>query len=102
DDEDLLQDAFAEEARILVADDNSDMRDYVRRLLEPHWQIRTVADGREALEAALADPPDLLIADVMMPGMDGFELVQALRADETGRDIPVILLSARAGEEARL
>lgn len=102
DDEDLLQDAFAEEARILVADDNSDMRDYVRRLLEPHWQIRTAADGREALEAALADPPDLLIADVMMPGMDGFELVQALRADEAGRDIPVILLSARAGEEARL
>ena len=60
-----------------------------------------MADGSEALAEALADPPDLVLTDVMMPGLDGFELLAALRADERTRNVPVILLSARAGEEAR-
>ncbi|MGY1638234.1 SpoIIE family protein phosphatase [Geodermatophilus sp. SYSU D00742] len=86
--------------RVLVADDNADMRAYVVRLLAPRYAVRAVADGRRALEAALADPPDLVVSDVMMPEMDGVELLAALRADARTARIPVVLLSARAGEEA--
>ncbi|MGY1822508.1 SpoIIE family protein phosphatase [Geodermatophilus sp. SYSU D00079] len=86
--------------RVLVADDNADMRAYVVRLLAPRYAVRAVADGRQALEAALADPPDLVVSDVMMPGLDGVELLAALRADPRTARVPVVLLSARAGEEA--
>jgi signal transduction histidine kinase len=89
-------------ARILVADDNADMREYVSRLLREHWTVEAVADGRAALEAARARTPDLVLTDVMMPGLDGFELLRALRADPRTSTVPVILLSARAGEEARV
>jgi signal transduction histidine kinase len=89
-------------ARILVADDNSDMREYVARLLRGHGHHVTVAaDGRAALDIALANPPDLVLTDVMMPEMNGFELLAALRRNGSTADTPVILLSARAGEEAR-
>jgi PAS domain S-box-containing protein len=94
--------AGAPAARILVADDNADMREYVKRLLGAHWVVETLADGRAALERALAEPPDLLLSDVMMPGLDGFALLKALRSDPRTRDLPIILLSARAGEEARV
>jgi PAS domain S-box-containing protein len=89
-------------ARILWADDNADMREYVRRLLGRHHEVEAVADGLSALEAARARPPDLVLTDVMMPGLDGFALLRELRADERLRTVPVILLSARAGEEARV
>jgi signal transduction histidine kinase/DNA-binding response OmpR family regulator len=88
--------------RIVLADDNADMRDYVLRLLGEGWRVDAVADGTRALETVMRDPPDLLIADVMMPGLDGFALLQAVRSSERTRTLPVILLSARAGEEARL
>jgi signal transduction histidine kinase len=87
-------------ARVLVADDNEDMRRHVRRLLESRFDVVIVPDGAAALAAALADPPDLVLTDVMMPRLDGFALLAALRADERTRTIPVIMLSARAGEEA--
>lgn len=87
--------------RILVADDNEDMREYVARLLRGRWTVETVGDGVAALEAARRAQPDLVIADVMMPGMDGFALLQQLRRDEATRTTPVIMLSARAGDEAR-
>jgi anti-anti-sigma factor len=86
--------------RVLVADDNADMRQYVRRLLAPRYDVRTAADGQEALEAALADPPDLVVSDVMMPRLDGKQLLAALRRDPRTARVPVLLLSARAGEEA--
>jgi PAS domain S-box-containing protein len=89
-------------ARILFADDNADMRDYVRRLLEKQYQIETVGDGQAALESIMANPPDLILTDVMMPRLDGFGLLRALRADERTRTLPLIMLSARAGEEARV
>jgi len=89
-------------ARILFADDNPDMRDYVERLLSAKWEVLRVSNGREALEAAIAQCPDLIVSDVMMPEMDGFELLNALRANASTRLIPVILLSARAGEEAHI
>ncbi|GGR10776.1 hypothetical protein GCM10008957_24390 [Deinococcus ruber] len=88
--------------RLLVADDNADLLGYVTRLLADDYHIEAVSDGVAALRSALADPPDLVLSDVMMPALDGFGLLQALRADERTRQIPVILLSARAGEEARL
>ena len=89
-------------ARIVWADDNSDMRDYVRRLLEPNYDVIAVADGREALRAAIEQSADLVLTDVMMPNLDGFGLVQAIRADARTASIPVVMLSARAGEEARV
>ncbi|GMU04884.1 ATP-binding response regulator [Corallococcus caeni] len=86
--------------RILLADDNADMRDYVRRLLSQRYDVTAVANGAEALRSARESRPDLVLSDVMMPVMDGIQLVKQLRADEALRTLPVILLSARAGEEA--
>jgi signal transduction histidine kinase/CheY-like chemotaxis protein len=88
--------------RVLLADDNSDMRAYVRRLLASRYEVEAVADGEAALAAARARKFDLVLTDVMMPKLDGFGLLQALRADERTRTMPVILLSARAGEESRV
>jgi DNA-binding response OmpR family regulator len=76
------------------------MSDYVKRLLGDRYEVMAVFDGTTALAAALASPPDLVLTDIMMPGLDGFALLRALRADERTRTIPVILLSARAGEES--
>ncbi len=88
--------------RVLLADDNADMRDYICRLLERRCEVRSVANGREALQDIREHRPDLVISDVMMPDMDGFELLRQIRGDPALRDIPVILLSARAGEESRV
>ena len=88
--------------RILVADDNADMRDYLRRLLEGRCAVDVVADGAAALQALRERSYDLLLTDVMMPGVDGLALLAAVRADPALRTLPVIVLSARAGEESRL
>ncbi|WP_433797583.1 SpoIIE family protein phosphatase [Actinoplanes sp. CA-252034] len=91
----------ADVARILVADDNSDMRAYLKRLLSDQgWTVELAPDGRAALEAIRRSAPDLLLTDVMMPRMDGFALVRAVRADEATRALPVVMLSARAGDES--
>ncbi len=89
-------------AWILLADNNADMRGYVRRLLEPHWKVEAVTDGAAALEAAWARVPDLVIADAMMPNLDGLALLRALRGDPRTKDVPILMVSARAGEEARV
>ena len=89
--------------RVLLADDNADLRDYVSRLLQARsYVVDAVADGRAALAAIRRRRPDLVLTDVMMPGMDGFGLLAAIRADPLLADIPVIMLSARAGEEAQV
>ena len=87
---------------VLLADDNADMREYVGRLLSPHYQIIAVADGAAALEAARQRLPDLVLSDVMMPGLDGFALLRELRGDPATRTVPIVMLSARAGEESRI
>ena len=92
----------AEQSFVLLADDNADMRDYVRRLLASRYDVEAVADGQTALEVAKQRRPDLVLTDVMMPRLDGFGLMRALRADPDLRDVPVVLLSARAGEEAKV
>ena len=88
--------------RVLIADDNSDMRQYLARLLSEQYEVETAADGQAAIQAAHSRPPDLIVSDVMMPILDGFELLKAVRADEQTRAIPVVLVSARAGEESRV
>jgi signal transduction histidine kinase/FixJ family two-component response regulator len=92
----------ADRPRILLAEDNADMRDYLERLLGGAYRIHSFADGQAALQAVLHDPPDLVLTDVMMPGLDGFGLLKALRENEQTKSTPIILLSARAGEESRL
>ncbi|MBV9387457.1 MAG: response regulator [Chroococcidiopsidaceae cyanobacterium CP_BM_ER_R8_30] len=87
-------------SRILLVDDNADMRDYLRRLLSERWQVETAANGAIALNMIQQQLPDLVLTDVMMPEMDGFQLLKALRVDTITQSIPIILLSARAGEEA--
>jgi PAS domain S-box-containing protein len=89
-------------AKIVLVDDNADMRDYVRRLLSANYQVIAVADGQQALQAIVQDKPDLVLTDVMMPNLDGFGLLNALRENPETASIPVIMLSARAGEESRV
>ncbi|MGF1963332.1 MAG: ATP-binding protein [Aulosira sp. DedVER01a] len=93
---------FPQTTRILLADDNADMRDYVKRLLSSRYTVDVVANGITALNVVRDNPPDLVLTDVMMPGIDGFELLRSLRCDPQTQEIPIILLSARAGEESRI
>ncbi len=86
--------------KVLLVDDNADMRNYVARLLASRYEVEAVANGEEALERALDHPPDLVLSDIMMPRLDGFGLLKALRGNPATAALPVILLSARAGEEA--
>ncbi len=89
-------------ARILIADDNADMRAYMSELLAEEYAVQTAPDGRVALELARADPPDLVLTDVMMPGLDGFGLLAALNADPATMQVPVVMVSARAGEDGTI
>jgi len=89
-------------ARVLLADDNADLREYVGGILAGRYDVTAVANGREALEAARNGAFDLIISDVMMPEMDGFELLRAIRSDERTAPIPFVMLSARAGEESAI
>jgi PAS domain S-box-containing protein len=86
--------------RIIIADDNADMRSYLRRLLGTLYEVITVGNGDDALDAVLDLKPDLVLSDVMMPGLNGFELVSHLKANTDSKYIPVLLLSAKAGEDA--
>ncbi|WP_433405081.1 SpoIIE family protein phosphatase [Streptomyces sp. CA-146814] len=91
------------QARVLIADDNADMREYLTRLLrDAGYQVDAVVDGQQALEAVRADAPDLVVSDVMMPRLNGLSLVRALRTDSRTASVPVVLLSARAGQEASI
>ena len=92
----------APRARVLVADDDAEMRSYLTLLLAPHYEVETVADGAAALAAARTRPPDLVLADVMMPALDGLALARAWRAKPALERVPLILLSARAGETSRI
>lgn len=95
--------AFDETKRVVVyAEDNRDLRRHVRELLAAHYNVFVAPDGRAALELARQRPPDLILTDLMMPHVTGRELLEAVRADEALSSIPVILLTARAGMDARI
>lgn len=89
-------------SKVLLADDNADMREYVKRLLSDQFTVVTAKDGEEAFQKVLAFRPDLLLTDVMMPTLDGFGLLKKVRSHPETKNIPVIFLSARAGEEAKV
>jgi PAS domain S-box-containing protein len=87
---------------VLIADDNADMRRYLERLLAGRFDVESVTNGALALDAMRRRRPDLVLTDVMMPEVDGFALLERIRADPKLRLVPVVMLSARAGEEARI
>ena len=99
---DSLLPPAAPRPRILIADDNNDMRAYLKALLDPHAEVTVCADGEAAFAHLLRERPDMLLSDVMMPKLDGFGLIARIRAHEALNDLPVMLLSARAGEEAKV
>lgn len=88
--------------KVLLADDNADMREYVERLLASQFEVTTAVNGEDAFEKCLQAQPDLLLTDVMMPRLDGFGLLKKMRSHANTKNIPVIFLSARAGEEAKV
>ncbi len=93
----------SDQTRVLVADDNADMREYLTDLLRAHgYEVTGVTDGQQALEAIRVQLPDLVISDVMMPRLDGLQMLTALRRDPRTGALPVLLLSARAGQEASI
>ncbi len=102
DDPPALPELEGERATILLVDDNADMRNYVRRLLRQRYEVHTATDGEAALSAIRELRPDLVLSDVMMPRLDGFALVRAIRSDPALADLPIVLLSARAGEDASI
>ena len=85
-----------------MADDNADMRSYLSELLTPIYTIEAVANGEQVLSAARRQRPDLILSDIMMPVLDGLGLLAAVRADRSLQNVPIVLLSARAGEDARI
>ncbi len=96
-----LQDSENENI-ILIVDDHKDVRHYIRKHLEEHYKIVESDNGADGLEKASELVPDLVISDVMMPKMNGYEFCAALKTDEKTSHIPVILLTARAGEKDKL
>lgn len=89
-------DTGASPVRILVVDDDADLRDRLRGLLSPHYDIFDAADGEAALRCARCVQPDLVVSDLLMPKLDGNELLRAMRADARLNHVPLILLTERA------
>ncbi len=89
-------------SHIVVVDDNADIRNYIQSILSPLFQVHLCCDGEEAYNYVIENRVDLILSDVMMPKMDGFELIKLLRKKEDTKSIPIILLSARAGEESKI
>ena len=89
-------------ASVVIVDDNVDMRSYLARILGQRWNVRTYADGAQALQGIRVALPDVVVTDIMMPNLDGYGLLRALRAEPGTGGVPVIMLSALAGESARI
>src|SRR3989442_10240423 len=88
--------------RILLAADNPEVRTYIRGLLDRHWDVETANDGVEALVAVRGRPPDLVLADAMIPDKNGLALLRELRADASTRDLPIVMFSALSDEEVSI
>lgn len=87
---------------LLIVEDNGDLRRFIKETVQPHYNVAEAVNGKEGLEKAVSDIPDLIVSDVMMPGMDGFALTEKLKKDERTSHIPVILLTAKAGQAHKL
>jgi two-component system phosphate regulon response regulator PhoB len=89
--------------RIYVVDDEPDMVELLATVLKGEgYEVETYTDGRAALARVLEEPPELLLLDLMMPDLDGFELLKLLRLDSRGKDVVVLVVSARTGHRAQL
>jgi DNA-binding response OmpR family regulator len=89
--------------KVLVVDDEPDVTDLLRTILEAEGlRVDTSTDGRDALARVLEDPPDLLVLDLMMPDLDGLELMKLLRLDPRGAAVPVLVVSARSGHQHQI
>lgn len=87
---------------LMIADDNAEIRNYVASIFESVYQVQTAATGKEAIELSVNEIPDIVISDVMMPEMDGFEFTKALKENEITSHIPVVLLTAKSDDEDKL
>ncbi len=94
--------ASADAPRLLIVEDNDDIAGFLTEVLSPHWHIQRVSNGRAGLEAALADGPDLIISDVLMAEMNGFDLCRQLKQNPATDYIPVLLLTAKSAAESRV
>ena len=94
----------ADESRqgLLLVEDNDDIADYVMSLLAAFWRVRRASNGREGIDAAIADGPDLIISDVLMPELDGYELCRQLKSNPLTSHIPILLLTAKTAIESRI
>lgn len=88
--------------KVLIVEDHPELRLFIRSVLKADYQVEEAENGREGLEQAIAEMPDLVVSDVMMPIMDGFELTQRLKKDERTSHIPVVLLTAKSALNSRL
>ncbi|OAV42859.1 hypothetical protein A3850_016660 [Lewinella sp. 4G2] len=89
-------------ANLLLVEDNDEIRDFIQQMLTPHYAVTLARDGAEGIRLALADPPDLIISDLMMPKKDGYEVCRALKADLRTSHVPIILLTARTDRTDRI
>jgi PAS domain S-box-containing protein len=96
------KDRSAERARLLVVEDDARMRRVLELLLSDRWDVEVASDGREALELARRNPPDLVLTDLILPGIDGFELMRELRAAPRTRAVPIIVITGLTEEADRL
>lgn len=97
-----LADDKASLPHILLIEDNTEMRSFIAQMLTPVYRVTTAVDGVQGLNIALHDPPDLVISDLMMPKMDGYEVCRSLKTDLRTSHVPLILLTARASQDSRL
>jgi putative two-component system response regulator len=94
------QHAFSEKPTVLVVDDIPDNLSLLGTILKDDYKVKVANNGEKALRIARSEtPPDLILLDIMMPGMDGYEVCRQLKSDAATRDIPVIFLTARTGME---
>lgn len=94
-----LMDSEADQTTILIIEDNDDVRAYIRQSLEETYRVLEASDGDRGLQQARADLPDLIISDVMLPGIDGYAIALRLKAEPATECIPLVMLTARVTEE---
>lgn len=92
----------ADAPRLLLVEDNDELAEYITSILSDEWQIQRVSNGRLGVETALANGPDLIISDVLMPEMNGYELCQVLKTNPATSHIPILLLTAKAALESMI